>query len=86
MRALRHLLVRDKERLCAALEADVGKSLRDGLAGDVVPLAEECRFLERFAAGILRPSRVPVNQPQGRVLTVYDAPGGAGSCENTVTR
>lgn len=80
IRALRHLLVRDRLRLCAALESDVGKSLRDGLAGDLVPLAEECRFLDRFASKILQPRGVPLRQRPfifwGQRDTVHRRPRG----------
>jgi len=57
VRAFRHHLAEHQERISRTIEADVGKSLRDGLVADVLPLAELCRFLERRADGILRPYR-----------------------------
>lgn len=60
VRAFRHLLARDKARICQTIQADVGKPPRDALVGDVLALAEVCRFLERRALAILRPRRVPL--------------------------
>ena len=60
VRVLRHLLADQKLEICRAIQADVGKPIRDALAGDVLPLAEVCRFLERRATGILRPRRSPL--------------------------
>jgi acyl-CoA reductase-like NAD-dependent aldehyde dehydrogenase len=59
VRALRRLLVRRCDALCAAVAGDLGKTTADTLAGDILPLAEACRFLEREAARLLRPRRVP---------------------------
>src|SRR5262249_44413533 len=59
VRALRHLLVTEHERLCEAVGRDLGKSLEETLAAEVLPLAEACRFLEREATRLLRPQRVP---------------------------
>lgn len=59
VRALRHLLVSECEALCAAAARDLGKPAEETLACEVLPLAEACRFLERQAASLLRPRRVP---------------------------
>jgi acyl-CoA reductase-like NAD-dependent aldehyde dehydrogenase len=56
---LRHLLAQSCDRLCAAARADVGKPPVETVASEVLPLADACRFLERQAARLLRPRRVP---------------------------
>jgi acyl-CoA reductase-like NAD-dependent aldehyde dehydrogenase len=68
VRAFRRLLVRDCDRLCTAVGRDLGKTPDEALAGDVLPLADACRFLERDAARLLRPRRVPV---RGRPLWLF---------------
>ena len=68
MKAFRRLLVRECDGLCAAVGRDLGKSPEEALAGDVLPLADACRFLEREAARLLRPRRVPV---RGRPLWLF---------------
>src|SRR5947209_8629515 len=62
VKAFRRLLVRDCATLCAAVGRDLGKTAEETLAGDVLPLADACRFLGREAARLLRPRRVPVGQ------------------------
>jgi acyl-CoA reductase-like NAD-dependent aldehyde dehydrogenase len=62
VRALRRLLVEDCDSLCAAVARDLGKTAEETLAGDVLPLADACRFLARAAARLLRPRRVPTGQ------------------------
>jgi acyl-CoA reductase-like NAD-dependent aldehyde dehydrogenase len=59
VRALRHLLVDQVDQLCAALSQDIGKPANETLAGEVLPLAAACRFLEREATRLLRPRNVP---------------------------
>jgi acyl-CoA reductase-like NAD-dependent aldehyde dehydrogenase len=59
VRALRHLLVAECANLCAAVERDLGKLSEETIGGDILPLAEGCRFLERRAARLLGPRRVP---------------------------
>jgi acyl-CoA reductase-like NAD-dependent aldehyde dehydrogenase len=78
--SLRHLLARDADALCAAVGRDVGKSAEEVLGGDLLPLADACRFLERQAARLLRPRRVPLTQrPKwmfGQADTVHRRPRG----------
>ncbi len=80
VRALRHLLAADADTLCAAVAADVGKSVPEILGGEVLPVAEACRFLESKAKRILRPRRVPNRQRplwlMGQGDTVYRRPRG----------
>jgi acyl-CoA reductase-like NAD-dependent aldehyde dehydrogenase len=59
VRRLRHLLADRVDELCAAVAADVGKSSEETIAGDILPWADACRFLERRAAAVLEPRRVP---------------------------
>ncbi len=59
IRALRHLLVAECDNLCAAVARDVGKCTEETLGGDILPLADGCRFLEKEAGRLLRPRRVP---------------------------
>src|SRR5690349_364750 len=68
VKAFHRLLVRDCDRLCAAVGRDLGKTPEEALAGDVLPLADACRFLEREAAWLLRPRRVPL---RGRPLWLF---------------
>lgn len=56
--AFRHLLVRYADRLADVISRDVGKSANEALAGEVLPTADACHFLEREAATLLRPRRV----------------------------
>jgi acyl-CoA reductase-like NAD-dependent aldehyde dehydrogenase len=58
VRAFRHLLATEYESLCDAVARDIGKPTEESLGGDILPLAEACRFLERRAAGLLRARRV----------------------------
>jgi acyl-CoA reductase-like NAD-dependent aldehyde dehydrogenase len=80
VQALRQLLVTEADRLCAATAADVGKTAEETLAGDVLPLADACRFLEREAARLLRPRRVSRSQRPlwlwGQADTVQRRPRG----------
>ncbi len=55
---IRRLLVQECERLCAVISSDVGKPTEEALAGDVLPLAAACKFLQQQAARLLRPHRV----------------------------
>jgi acyl-CoA reductase-like NAD-dependent aldehyde dehydrogenase len=61
VRALRRLLVRHCDDLCAAVARDLGKTTEETLGGDILPVAEACRFLEREAPRLLRPRRVPAS-------------------------
>src|SRR5262245_17939129 len=55
---LRRLLVEECDALCAAVRADIGKPIGEALAGDVLPTADACKFLEKQARAILKPRRV----------------------------
>ena len=55
IRALRHLLVENADRLCDAVAQDIGKPVSETLAGDILPLAAACRFLEQQASRLLKP-------------------------------
>src|SRR5262245_65048093 len=59
VKGLRRLLVTECNLLCDAVARDLGKTTEEALAGDVLPLADACRFLEREAARLLRPRTVP---------------------------
>jgi acyl-CoA reductase-like NAD-dependent aldehyde dehydrogenase len=59
VRALRRLLVVACDGLCDAVAADLGKDADETVGGEVLPLADACLFLERRAAALLRPRRVP---------------------------
>jgi acyl-CoA reductase-like NAD-dependent aldehyde dehydrogenase len=60
VRALRRLLVAECDNLCAAVARDIGKSTEETLGGDLLPLADGCRFLEQEAERLLQPRRVPL--------------------------
>lgn len=66
VRALRRLLVSACDNLCAAVARDVGKGSEETIGGDLIPLADACRFLEQEAGRLLRPQRVP-----GRVRPLW---------------
>jgi acyl-CoA reductase-like NAD-dependent aldehyde dehydrogenase len=78
--ALRRLLVAEQDRLCEAVERDMGKPHDETLAADVLPLAEACRYLQQEAARVLRPRRVPTRlRPiwlMGQKDTVHRRPRG----------
>src|SRR5207302_10999762 len=58
VRAFRHLLVKECDALGAAVARDLQKPLEETLAGEILPLAEACRFLQRSAVRLLKPRRV----------------------------
>jgi acyl-CoA reductase-like NAD-dependent aldehyde dehydrogenase len=62
VKAFHRLLVGEWEHLAAAVGRDLGKTAEETLAGDVLPLADACRFVEREAARLLRPRRAPIGQ------------------------
>src|SRR5438067_7265387 len=80
VRTFRHLLVTECDGLCAAVARDLGKPDEETVAGELLPLADACRFLERQAGRLLRPRRVPLGQrPRwlwGQTDTVYRRPRG----------
>jgi acyl-CoA reductase-like NAD-dependent aldehyde dehydrogenase len=59
VRALRRLLADSADKLTAAVAHDLRKPAGEVLGGEVLPLAEACRFLEREGARLLQPRRVP---------------------------
>src|SRR5207248_2286813 len=68
------------DRLCLATTQDVGRAADEVLATDVLPTADALRFLERRAARLLRPRRVPGRDRPwwlfGERETVYRRPLG----------
>jgi acyl-CoA reductase-like NAD-dependent aldehyde dehydrogenase len=72
--------VTECDGLCAAVARDLGKPGEETVAGELLPLADACRFLERQAGRLLRPRRVPLGQrPRwlwGQTDTVYRRPRG----------
>ncbi len=80
VRALRHLLVREQQRLCAAVASDIGKQEDEVIAGELLPLADGCRYLEKHAARLLRPRKVSLwDRPLwmwGQRDTVHRRPRG----------
>src|SRR5438445_8309640 len=59
-RSLRHMLVTECDALCTAVEQDINKPIEETLAGEVIPLAAACKFLEKNARRILRSRKVSV--------------------------
>ena len=80
IRALRRLIADECDALCEAVRRDLGKSAEETIGGDLLPLADACLFLEREAAPLLRPRRVPTAQRPlwlwGQGDTVYRRPRG----------
>lgn len=80
VRALRHLIVSECDRLCEAVARDVSKSPEEVVGGDLLPLAEACHFLEHQAEQLLRPRLVSRSlRPRwlwGQRDTVYRRPRG----------
>src|SRR5262245_61229340 len=80
VRALRRLLVGECDSLCEAVARDFGKTAEETIGGDVLPLADACRFLERDARGLLRPRRVSLSRRPlwliGQSDTVHRRPRG----------
>jgi acyl-CoA reductase-like NAD-dependent aldehyde dehydrogenase len=58
VRRLRRLLVVHATSLAQAVQVSRGSPLAEILAGEVLPLADACRFLEREAASLLRTRRL----------------------------
>src|SRR5580692_5816210 len=58
VKTLRNLLATECDALCDATARDLGKSTEETIAGDLLPLAAACKFLEREADRLLRPRRV----------------------------
>jgi acyl-CoA reductase-like NAD-dependent aldehyde dehydrogenase len=80
VRPLRNLLATECDALCDVVARDLGKSTEETIAGDLLPLAAACKFLEGQAAGLLRPRHVssrlrPLWLPRQRDV-VYRRPRG----------
>jgi acyl-CoA reductase-like NAD-dependent aldehyde dehydrogenase len=58
IRRLRHLLAEMRDEFCAATSADLHKPPAETLAGELLPVASACRFLEKRAASLLKPRKV----------------------------
>jgi acyl-CoA reductase-like NAD-dependent aldehyde dehydrogenase len=58
VRALRHRLVSDCDRLLSLLSEELGKTLLESLGGDLLTTADALAWLERRAAGLLAPRAV----------------------------
>lgn len=58
VRHLRRLIAANAIRLAEAVQRSRRYPLAESLAGEVLPLADACRFLEREAARLLRPRRL----------------------------
>jgi acyl-CoA reductase-like NAD-dependent aldehyde dehydrogenase len=80
VKALRHLLATEYESLCDAVARDIGKPAEESIGGDILPLAEACKFLEKRAASLLKPRRVSSTvRPLwmfGQVDTIHRRPRG----------
>lgn len=55
VRALRRLLVDARQRICRTIADELRKPFDETLLSEILPLAEECRFLESHARRILLP-------------------------------
>jgi len=58
VRATRHAIAAHAEELAGVIPSGPARSIADSLVAEVLPLAEACRFLEREAAFLLRPTRL----------------------------
>jgi acyl-CoA reductase-like NAD-dependent aldehyde dehydrogenase len=58
VRSFRRLLVSEGDALCKAARTDLDKGVEEVLGGEVLPLADACKFLESHAANLLQPRRV----------------------------
>jgi acyl-CoA reductase-like NAD-dependent aldehyde dehydrogenase len=80
VRAFRQSLVGACDRLCDAVHRELGRPPAEVLAGDVLPLADACRFLEREAGRLLRPRKVRLRSRPlwlfGQRDTVHRRPHG----------
>jgi acyl-CoA reductase-like NAD-dependent aldehyde dehydrogenase len=58
LRAARHSMAAQASEFAAAISPQLARSPADTLAGEVLPLLDACRFLEREAARLLAPRRL----------------------------
>ena len=80
IRALRRLLAERGEALALSVTQDLGRQAEEVLGTDIIPTADACRFLERNAPALLRPTHVWLSQRPlwlfGSHDTVYRRPHG----------
>jgi acyl-CoA reductase-like NAD-dependent aldehyde dehydrogenase len=80
VRNFRHLLAEESDALCEAVARDLNKPADEVLAGEILPVAEACRFLLREARRVLRPRRTTARQRPlwlwGQSDTVHRRPRG----------
>ncbi|MGL4555008.1 MAG: aldehyde dehydrogenase family protein [Gemmataceae bacterium] len=80
IRALRRLIVAGCDRLLAVLADELGKPAAEALGGELLPTADGLAWLERRAAAVLAPRRVPsADRPitlWGQADTVHRRPRG----------
>src|SRR5262245_32676474 len=58
IRRLRNELPAMEKEFCQALQTDLHKPEAETIAAELLPVAGACRFLEKRAAGILKPRKV----------------------------
>lgn len=80
VKKFRHLLAEEDVDLCEAVARDLNKPADEVLAGEILPVAEACRFLTREARQILRPRRTSLRHRPlwlwGQSDTVHRRPRG----------
>jgi acyl-CoA reductase-like NAD-dependent aldehyde dehydrogenase len=80
VRAFRQRIVAEHAALAEAVKCDLGKTNEETLGGEIIPLADACRFLEKQAAALLRARCVPNRQRPlwlfGQTDSVYRRPRG----------
>jgi acyl-CoA reductase-like NAD-dependent aldehyde dehydrogenase len=57
VQALRRMLAKECDTLCATVARDVGKAAQETIGAEILPLADACRFLEQNAASLLKARR-----------------------------
>ncbi len=58
VREFRHAIVEHSESLCSAITYPSRNGIAETLAGELIPLADACRFVENQAGKILSPRRL----------------------------
>lgn len=80
VRRLRHLIAAHADDLARSVQVSRGSPTAEALAGEVLPLADACRYLEREAENVLRSRRLGArNRPlwlTGVVAEVHREPYG----------
>ncbi|MFO0808962.1 MAG: aldehyde dehydrogenase family protein [Gemmataceae bacterium] len=59
LRTVRHAVVAKRQALCDAVAKDLGRPAGEVVAAELLPLTDAVRFLERDAARVLAPRKVP---------------------------